>query len=62
VDEDGRTSKKGVFAGGDIASGAATVILAMGDGKRAAKAMHKYLMEDNSWPPPEVFEKLSCEM
>jgi glutamate synthase (NADPH/NADH) small chain len=62
VDENGRTSKKGVFAGGDIASGAATVILAMGDGKRAAKAMHKYVMEDNSWPPPEVFEKLSCEM
>jgi glutamate synthase (NADPH/NADH) small chain len=62
VDSDGRTSMKGVFAGGDIASGAATVILAMGDGKRAAKAMHKYLMEDPSWPSPEVFEKLSCEM
>jgi glutamate synthase (NADPH/NADH) small chain len=62
VDPEGRTSKKGVFAGGDIASGAATVILAMGDGKRAAKAMHKYLMEDPSWPSPEVFEKLSCEM
>ncbi len=62
VDEAGRTSKKGVFAGGDIASGAATVILAMGDGKRAARAMHKYLTEDSSWPPPEVFEKLSCEM
>ena len=62
VDPEGRTSKKGVFAGGDIASGAATVILAMGDGKRAAKAMHKYLMEDPSWPSPEVFEKLSCEI
>ncbi len=62
VDEAGRTSKKGVFAGGDIASGAATVILAMGDGKRAARAMHKYLTEDSSWPAPEVFEKLSCEM
>src|SRR5512137_47232 len=62
VDEEGRTSKKGVFAGGDIASGAATVILAMGDGKRAAKAMHKYLTEDKSWPAPEVFEKLSCEI
>ena len=62
VDPDGRTSKKGVFAGGDIASGAATVILAMGDGKKAAKAMHKYLMEDPSWPAPEVFEKLSCEL
>ena len=62
VDPEGRTSKKGVFAGGDIASGAATVILAMGDGKRAAKAMHKYLTEDPSWPAPEVFEKLSCEL
>jgi glutamate synthase (NADPH/NADH) small chain len=62
VDQDGRTSKKGVFAGGDIASGAATVILAMGDGKKAAKAMHRYMMEDPSWPAPEVFEKLSCEM
>jgi len=62
VDEEGRTSKKAVWAGGDIASGAATVILAMGDGKRAAKSMHKYLMGDKSWPSPEVFEKLSCEM
>jgi putative YphP/YqiW family bacilliredoxin len=32
-----------VFAGGDIVRGAATVILAMGDGKRAAKAMDQYL-------------------
>lgn len=62
VDEHGRTSKKGVFAGGDIASGAATVILAMGDGKRAAKAMHRYMTEEPSWPAPEVFEKLTCEM
>ncbi|MCU0860380.1 MAG: FAD-dependent oxidoreductase, partial [Thermoplasmata archaeon] len=61
VDAEGRTSKKGVFAGGDIASGAATVILAMGDGKRAAKAMHKYLTSDPSWPAPEVFEKVACE-
>jgi glutamate synthase (NADPH/NADH) small chain len=60
VDTEGRTSKKGVFAGGDISTGAATVILAMGDGKRAAKAIHKYLTEDPSWPAPEVFEKASC--
>lgn len=40
----GRTSKKGVFAGGDIVLGAATVILAMGEGRRAAKAMHEYMM------------------
>ena len=62
VDENGRTSKIGVFAGGDIASGAATVILAMGDGKRAAKALHKFIMGDRTWPAPEVFEKLSCEI
>ena len=60
VDAEGRTSKKGVFAGGDISTGAATVILAMGDGKRAAKTMHKYLTEDPSWPAPEVFEKAAC--
>ena len=39
----GATSLKGVFAGGDIATGAATVILAMGAGKDAARAMDKYL-------------------
>ena len=39
----GRTSKKGVFAGGDIVRGGATVILAMGDGRRAANSMHEYL-------------------
>lgn len=39
----GRTSKKGVFAGGDNTTGAATVILAMGGGKRAARAMDEYL-------------------
>ena len=60
VDAEGRTSKKGVFAGGDISTGAATVILAMGDGKRAAKTMHKYLMDDPSWPAPEAFEKDAC--
>ena len=43
VDDKGMTSIPGVFAGGDIVRGAATVILAMGDGKRAAKAMDEYL-------------------
>ncbi len=43
VDENGMTSMPGVFAGGDIVRGAATVILAMGDGKRAAHAIHAYL-------------------
>ena len=43
VDASGMTSKKGVFAGGDIVRGAATVILAMGDGKKAAQAIDGYL-------------------
>lgn len=44
VDEDTmRTSKEGVYAGGDTVTGAATVILAMGAGKTAAKAIHEYL-------------------
>ncbi|MEE9543646.1 MAG: FAD-dependent oxidoreductase, partial [Thermodesulfobacteriota bacterium] len=44
VDPDtARTSKKGVFSGGDIVRGGATVILAMGDGKKAAASMHEYL-------------------
>ena len=43
TDEMGRTNIPGVFAGGDIATGAATVILAMGAGKKAAKAIHEYL-------------------
>jgi glutamate synthase (NADPH/NADH) small chain len=41
--ETGRTSKKGVFAGGDIVTGGATVILAMGAGRKAAKSIHEYL-------------------
>jgi glutamate synthase (NADPH/NADH) small chain len=43
VSEDGRTSLDGVYAGGDVATGAATVISAMGAGKRAAKAIDAYL-------------------
>lgn len=43
TDEDGRTSVSGIFAGGDIATGAATVILAMGAGKRAARAIDSYV-------------------
>ena len=39
----GKTSKKGVWAGGDIVTGAATVILAMGAGRKAADSIHKYL-------------------
>ncbi|MCE5284851.1 MAG: NADPH-dependent glutamate synthase [Pelosinus sp.] len=42
-DETGATSKPGVFAGGDVVTGAATVILAMGAGKKAAAAIDEYL-------------------
>lgn len=42
-EETGATSREGVFAGGDIATGAATVILAMGAGKRAAAAIDQYI-------------------
>ena len=43
-DDTCETSIKGVYAGGDIVIGAATVILAMGAGKRASRAMHEYIM------------------
>jgi len=44
VDEKGRTSKARVWAGGDIISGGATVISAMGEGRRAAQSIHEFLM------------------
>ena len=43
ADENGVTSLEGVFAGGDVVTGAATVILAMGAGRKAAASIHKYL-------------------
>jgi len=44
IDEEStRTSKRGVFAGGDIVTGGATVILAMGAGRKAAASIHEYL-------------------
>jgi len=45
----GMTSKPRVWAGGDIVIGAATVILAMGAAKKAARSMHDYLMNDGEW-------------
>src|ERR1700690_98371 len=42
-----KTSRKGVFAGGDIVTGGATVILAMGAGRRAATGIHEYLTTGN---------------
>ena len=44
-DESGKTSLDGVYAGGDIVTGAATVILAMGAGKKAAKAIHEMIQK-----------------
>lgn len=43
VDENGMTSKEGVFAAGDIITGGSTVIMAMGQAKKAAVGIHKYL-------------------
>ena len=44
VDEGGKTTREGVYAGGDAVTGAATVILAMGEGKTAAKSIDDYIM------------------
>ena len=43
VDEDGRTSRPGVFAAGDAVNGARTVVEAVANGKRVAEAMHAYM-------------------
>lgn len=43
AEENGQTSKEGVYAGGDAVTGAATVILAMGAGKAGAKGIDEYL-------------------
>ena len=45
TDENGMTSRPGIFAGGDAVTGAATVILAMSAGKKAAAAIDKYLQD-----------------
>ena len=50
VDEQtGKTSMERVWAGGDIATGAATVILAMGAGRKAASSIHLYLANPGTW-------------
>ena len=46
--DDGLTSREGVYAGGDAVTGAATVILAMGAGKQAARAIDAYIKEKNA--------------
>jgi glutamate synthase (NADPH/NADH) small chain len=49
--ETGKTTKKGVWAGGDIVTGSATVILAMGAGRQAGNSIHDYLMSgQKNWP------------
>ncbi len=45
ADDEGVTSREGVFAGGDVVTGAATVILAMGAGREAAKAIDRYVKQ-----------------
>ena len=47
--ETGKTAKERVWAGGDIATGAATVINAMGAGRKAASSIHEYLMSPTCW-------------
>lgn len=55
VDKDTmKTNKRGVFAGGDIVTGGATVILAMGAGRTAAKAIDEYLRDPDSWDRPKT--------
>jgi len=49
--ETGKTSKERVWAGGDIATGAATVISAMGAGRKAANSIHAYLAAPTPWKP-----------
>jgi glutamate synthase (NADPH/NADH) small chain len=43
ADETGKTNLEGIYAGGDIVTGSATVISAMGAGRQAAKSMNEYL-------------------
>jgi glutamate synthase (NADPH/NADH) small chain len=50
IDDNGKTSIQGVYAGGDIVRGGATVILAMGDGKEAAAVIHNYLETGKTCP------------
>jgi glutamate synthase (NADPH/NADH) small chain len=47
-EETGATTKEAVYAGGDVVSGAATVISAMGAGKKAAKSIHEYILKQKS--------------
>jgi len=59
TNEDQRTSREGIFAGGDLARGGATVILAMRDGKNAAAAIHKYIQLKSQSGDPNFAQKVS---
>ncbi len=55
AEESGKTSRAKVWAGGDIATGAATVILAMGAGRKAADSIHQYLSNPaGEWDGPQA--------
>jgi len=56
VDDKYRSSLPGVFAGGDAVRGEATVVLAMGDGKQAARNINEYI-ENGEWPNLEVADE-----
>ena len=56
VDDEQRTNRPGVFAGGDLARGGATVILAMRDGRRAAASIHQYLQARAARPAAAAME------
>lgn len=59
---DGKTSQKGVFAGGDVVTGAATVIEAMGAGKRAAKEIDEYItLNKYNYENENLYNNLSRE-
>jgi glutamate synthase (NADPH/NADH) small chain len=58
--ETGKTSKEGVWAGGDIVTGSATVILAMGAGRKAANSIHEYLMNKPEKRAPSTPTKMAA--
>ena len=60
ADEDGRTSRPGVFAAGDAAHGARTVVEAVANGKRVAEAMHAY-MQSLPMPEPSAYSQLPIQ-
>lgn len=62
TDEAQQTSRAGIFAGGDLSRGGATVILAMRDGKTAAASIHQYLLSKRGTPtePPERISNKSA--